>query len=62
MNLNDERFRPVAMAINTLFFLRIGLTTDVDLFKWFGVGGALFSAGAAGWFAAKIHAARPSAR
>ena len=62
MNLNDERFRPAAMAINALFFLRVGLTTDVDVFKWTGVGGALFSAGAAGWFAAKIHAARPSAR
>ena len=62
MNLNDEKFRPVAMAINALFMLRLGLSTDVDVYRWLGVGGAMFCAGAAGWFAAKLHAARPSAR
>ena len=62
MRLNDEKLRPVAMAINALFMLRIGLSSDVDLYRWLGVGGAMFCAGAGGWFAAKLHAAMPLAR
>jgi hypothetical protein len=47
---NGEAFRPYALAGMALLMLKIGLSADVDLTQWLGIGSAMFTAAAAGWF------------
>jgi hypothetical protein len=47
---NGEAFRPYALAGTALLMLKNGLSADVDITRWLGIGGAMFAAAAAGWF------------